>query len=137
MKDVNKIILIGRLGTDPVQRETKSGYPVTQFPVATSRRMREEGEQEGETVAGEETTWHRVITWGKQAETCAQHLKKGQTVFVEGMVRSKKYTAKDGSQRMAFEVHADNVSFLSPPRASLAESERKESGASAEEAVAS
>jgi single-strand DNA-binding protein len=109
MKDVNKIILIGRLGADPVQRETKSGVPVVHFPIATSRRVREEGEAEG---FNEETEWHRVVAWGKQAETCAQYLKKGEAVFIEGMMRSRKYDGKDGHSRIAFEVHADNVSFL-------------------------
>lgn len=111
MKDVNKIILIGRLGADPVQRETKNGIPVAQFPLATSRRFKQEGDLDGE-VTGEETQWHRVYVWGKQSEACAQFLKKGQPVYVEGTVRTRKYEAKDGVERTAFEVHAESVSFL-------------------------
>jgi single-strand DNA-binding protein len=116
MKDLNRIILIGRLGADPIQRETKSGMPVVQFPLATSRRIKGDG---GEVDAEggirdmtEETVWHRVIAWGRQGEACAQHLRKGQSVYVEGSLRSHKYTGKDNVQRMAFEVHAESVGFL-------------------------
>ena len=113
MKDVNKVILIGRLGANPVLRETKSGFSVVHFPLATSRRV-QSNEKEGELM--EETQWHRVVTWGKQGEICAQHLKKGSSVFIEGSMRSHKYEAKDGQSRMAFEVHAENVSFLGAPK---------------------
>ena len=111
MKDVNKVILIGRLGADPVQRETKNGTPVVHFPIATSRRIRSEAEDGGEKTS-EETQWHRVVAWGKQGEACAQYLKKGQTAFVEGMFRSRQFDGKDGASRMSFEVHAENVSFF-------------------------
>lgn len=111
MMDVNKVILVGRLGAEPIRRETKKGLPVAQFSLATSRRVRVEGDAEGQPT-GEETVWHRVVTWGRQAETCAQYLHKGQAVYVEGSVRSRKYDAKDGTQRTAFEVHADVVNFL-------------------------
>jgi single-strand DNA-binding protein len=111
MMDVNKVILVGRLGAEPVQRETKAGNPVTSFSLATSRRVRVEGDAEGQPT-GEETVWHRVVVWGRQGETCAQYLHKGHAVYVEGAVRSRKYDAKDGTQRTTFEVHADVVSFL-------------------------
>ena len=120
MKDVNKVILIGRLGADPIQRETKSGTSVVHFPMATSRKFREGAEGEGET-SREETQWHRVVAWGKQGEVCAQYLRKGQPVYVEGMIRSRKYDGKDGVGRVAFEVHADNVSFLNGGRPARAE----------------
>ena len=113
MKDVNKVMLIGRLGANPVLRETKNGVPVVHFPLATSRRLSSES-KEGEPK--EETQWHRVVTWGKQGESCAQFLEKGASVFVEGSMRSHKYEGKDGNARLAFEVHAESVSFLSPPR---------------------
>lgn len=111
MKDVNKIILIGRLGNDPVQRETKNGLAVVHFPLATSRRLADADPKDGDQPK-EETQWHRVVVWGKQAEACKQYLDKGQAVFVEGSVRSRQYTNKDGTSRVAFEVHAENVSFL-------------------------
>ena len=121
MKDVNKVILIGHLGADPIQRETKSGIPVVHFPMATSRRLRDSNDAEGKT-SREETQWHRVVAWGKQGEVCAQYLKKGQPVYIEGMIRSHKYDGKDGVPRVAYEVHVDNVSFLSTGRGARNES---------------
>jgi single-strand DNA-binding protein len=117
MKDVNKIMLIGRLGTDPVQRETKNGLAVVHFPLATSRRVVEQ-EPGAEAKEREETQWHKIVVWGKQAEACKLYLVKGQAVFVEGMMRSRKYTNKEGAERISFEVHAENVSFLGRKRVS-------------------
>lgn len=110
MKDLNKIILIGRLGTDPVQRETKNGTPVTHFSLATSRRVATEGTDGTEKT--EETVWHNVVVWGRQAETCNQYLKKGNTVYVEGSIRKRSYKTQQGEPRISFEVHAENVGFL-------------------------
>ncbi len=126
MKDINKVILVGRLGGDPVQKETRSGIPVVSFSLATSRRVKgqeagspvEDGQGMGERSAEssqefqEETQWHRVISWGRQGEACAQYLKKGQPVYVEGFFRSRNYSGKDGTARTSFEVHAEKVSFL-------------------------
>lgn len=118
MKDVNKIILIGRLGADPILRETKTGAVVVHFPVATARRVKptepltDETETKKEETRLEETQWHRIVAWGRQGEVCAQYLKKGQKVYVEGSVLSRKYEAKDGSEKMSFEVVAETVSFL-------------------------
>lgn len=114
MKDVNKIILIGRLGADPILRETKSGAVVVHFPVATSRRVKgtEPSDSEDGKTFVEETQWHRIVAWGPQGEACAQYLKKGQQVYVEGSVLSRKYEGKDKTERMSFEVIAENVSFL-------------------------
>ena len=113
MKDINKIILIGRLGADPVLRETKTGSIVVHFPVATSRRVKSSEPSETEEVKmSEETQWHRIVAWGRQGETCAQYLKKGQKVYVEGSILSCHYEAKDGTDRMSFEVIAETVSFL-------------------------
>jgi single-strand DNA-binding protein len=113
MKDVNKVILVGRLGADPIQRNTQAGRLVVNFPLATSRKIRKEADdQKTEVEYLEETQWHQVVVWGRQGETCAQYLKKGSSVYVEGRVKSHRYDAKDGVQRMAFEVIADEVSFL-------------------------
>jgi single-strand DNA-binding protein len=114
MRDVNKIILVGRLGADPVMRETKSGAVVVHFPVATSRRVKttEPVDTEDGKAVREETQWHRVVAWGPQGQACAQYLKKGQQVYVEGAVLSRKYENKDGEERLSFEVIAESVSFL-------------------------
>ncbi len=104
MKDINKIILVGRLGNDPVKYSTKTGLAVAHFTVATAQWSKSKEE--------EETQWHRIVAWGKQGENCVQYLKKGQSVFVEGVLKSRKFEGKDGVERTSFEVHADQVSFL-------------------------
>lgn len=114
MKDINKVILVGRLGADPIQRETKNAVPVVHFPLATSRKIQTNAE--GVETMSQETQWHRIVVWGKEAENCAQFLKKGAAVYVEGFVRSHKYDGKDGAQRIAFEIHAEDVSFLGNPK---------------------
>lgn len=119
MLDINKIILVGRLGADPIQRETKNGAPVVNFPLATAYRTRVEGDGVGAVEGVEskqETQWHRVVAWGRQAETCAQFLKKGAAVYVEGRLLSHKYQSKEGEERTSYEVHADQVSFLGEGR---------------------
>ncbi len=94
-------------------RETKTGAVVVHFPVATSRRVKSTEPSETEEVKmTEETQWHRIVAWGRQGETCAQYLKKGQKVYVEGSILSRHYEAKDGTDRMSFEVIAETVSFL-------------------------
>jgi single-strand DNA-binding protein len=103
-RDLNRIFLMGRLGSDPTPRETKTGTVVVTFPLATARWNKE--------LEGEETSWPRVHVWGKQGEVVAQHLKKGDAAFIEGSVRMRKYAGKDGVSRMSFEVHADDVHFI-------------------------
>ena len=103
-----KLIFIGNLGSNPEQRFTPSGDPVTSFSVATSRRY-------GET---DETTWFRVSVWGKQAEACQKYLSKGAKVLVEGRLRPDPsgnpttFQRKDGTTGASFEVTAENVRFL-------------------------
>jgi single-strand DNA-binding protein len=112
MRDVNKIILLGRLGTNPIQRETKNGTPVVHFSLATSRKtVSNEAEGDGPT-SKEETQWHQIVAWGKQGESCAQYLSKGQTVFIEGSLRSHAYVNKSGEKKTSYEIHVDNMSFL-------------------------
>jgi single-strand DNA-binding protein len=108
MKDMNKIFIMGRLGADPTPKETKTGVKMVTFPVATSRWSKDTQEST--------TQWHRVVAWGKQSEQCATYLKKGNSVLIEGSVKTRKYPGKDGIDRMSIEVHADNVTFLSGAR---------------------
>lgn len=145
MRDVNKILLMGRLGADPVRRTTKSGMAVVQFPVATSRRVFSGGtaaDHQSVSVASPQasshvesgepcepiseatleksttiTDWHRVIVWGRQGEACAQYLRRGAPVYVEGRMQNHKYETKAGEERWSMEVHADEVNFLPSGRA--------------------
>lgn len=108
------LILVGNVGKDPEMRYTPAGQPVTTFNVATNRQYTSNN---GETV--KETIWFRVETWGKQAETCNQYVKKGSKVLIEGRLKADNATggpriwnAPDGTPRASFEVYANTVRFL-------------------------
>ena len=117
MRDVNKVILIGRLGADPVQRHTKAGTSVVHFSLATSRRfLKEEGSSTQDPVYGEETQWHQVVVWGKQGENCAQYLKKGRAIYLEGSIRGRTYEDKNKVTKYSVEIVADSISFLDSPK---------------------
>jgi single-strand DNA-binding protein len=110
-----QIVIVGNLGKDPEMRYTPSGTPVTSMNVATSRKYTG---SDGQLV--KETTWFRVSVFGKQAEACAQYLKKGSSVLVEGRLTPDKatggprtYTRNDGSAGASFEVAANTVRFMS------------------------
>jgi len=109
------IIIVGNLGRDPEMRYTPSGQAVTNFSVATSRQYTA---SDGNHI--KETIWFRVSTWGKQAETCNQYLKKGSKVLVEGRLTPdaatggpRLWTRQDGTPAASFEVSASTVRFLS------------------------
>lgn len=114
MSSYQQLIVVGNLGRDPEGRFTPAGQPVTTFSVATTRNWSNaQGEKQ------EETTWFRVTTWGKQAETCNQYLKKGSKVLVTGRLTPDKngnpriWSKTDGTPGASFEVTADTVKFLS------------------------
>jgi len=107
MVSVNRIIIIGNLGSDPEMRFTPNGRPVTSFSVATNRRYTtSEGERR------EETEWFTVVTWARLAEQCNQYLTKGRLVYVEGRLRTHTWEGQDGQKRYRNEIIADRVSFL-------------------------
>ena len=116
MKDVNKVILLGRLGADPVQRFTQTGKSVVNFSVATTRKLMREDEAAFLEQPAEETQWHKVVGWGKLGENCAQYLKKGSSVYVEGSLRTRQYEDKNGVPKLSFEIYADEVSFINTPK---------------------
>lgn len=109
------IIIVGNLGRDPEMRYTPSGQAVTNFNVATNRQYTgSDGNQVKETI------WFRVSTWGKQAETCNQYLRKGSKVLIEGRLTPDASTGgprlwqrQDGSTAASYEVSANTVRFLS------------------------
>jgi single-strand DNA-binding protein len=104
MRDINRVMLLGRLGNDPILRFTKNGTPVSQFSLATETWHRSRNESE--------TTWHRIVTWGKPAEKVNEELKKGMAVFLEGGIRIRKYEDQEGELHYIHEIHADRVNFL-------------------------
>lgn len=106
---LNRVILIGRLATDPELRYTQTGVPVTNFRIAVDRPfMNQQGERE--------TDFFTVVTWRKLAEVCAHNLGKGRLVAVEGRLQTRSYQAQDGGTRWITEVVADNVRFLDWPK---------------------
>lgn len=107
MSTVNRVIIVGNLGSKPEVRYTSNGQAVASMSVATSDKWTSKDGQQNER-----TTWHRVQVWGKQAETCAQHLDKGRSVYIEGSYESREYETNGGEKRTVYEVRADRVVFL-------------------------
>ena len=101
-----EVTILGRLGTDPTLRYTPSGVQVCNFSVAVNRRW-----SDAEGDAHEETTWFKVVTWQGLADTCAQYLKKGRLVLVNGRIRTRQYQDPDGVTRQAWELVARDVRF--------------------------
>jgi single-strand DNA-binding protein len=107
MANLNKVMIIGNVGTDPEMRYTPNGNPVTSFRIATSRFFNSpEGERK------QETEWFTVVTWNKQAESCNQYLTKGKRVYVEGRLRTRAWEGQDGQKRSRIEIVAERVLFL-------------------------
>jgi single-strand DNA-binding protein len=105
---VNKVILVGNLGRDPEMRNTPSGQSVCTFSVATTERFTDRVGQQRE-----QTEWHNVVVWGKQADACGQYLKKGRQVYIEGKITTREYEARDGSgKRYRTEITAQRLQFL-------------------------
>ncbi|MSQ25660.1 MAG: single-stranded DNA-binding protein [Dehalococcoidia bacterium] len=107
MVGLNKIMIIGNVGTDPEMRYTASGSPVTSFRIATSRSYN--------TAAGErkqETEWFSVVTWNQLAEQVNQYLSKGRRAYVEGRLHTNTWEGQDGVTRSRNEIIANKVLFL-------------------------
>ncbi len=107
MSGVNKVILIGNLGAAPEVRYTAGGQAVANFRLATTERwVNKSGER------SENTEWHRVVAWGKLAETCGQYLQKGKQVYVEGKIRTRQWQDQTGQKRYTTEIVAVNLVML-------------------------
>ena len=105
---VNKVILIGNLGADPELRYTPGGTAVADLRIATNRRYKT---RDGDWQ--EETEWHSVVVWSKQAENCKEYLSKGRTVYIEGRLQTRSWDdQKSGQKRYKTEIVADTVQFL-------------------------
>ena len=107
MAGLNKVMVIGNVGTDPEMRYTANGRAVTSFRVAANRSYTTpDGERR------EETEWFSVVAWQKLAEQCSQYLQKGRRVYVEGRLQTRSWDTPDGQRRFRTEVIADRVIFL-------------------------
>lgn len=104
---LNKVILIGRLGRDPEVRYMPNGKAVCNFSVATSETW---NDRNGQRV--ERTEWHNITMYRKLAEIAGQYLKKGGLVYLEGRIQSRKYQGKDGIERTAYDIVANEMKML-------------------------
>lgn len=108
MASLNKVQLIGNLGQDPEVRYTAGGDAVTTLSVATTDEWKDKASGEKR----QQTEWHRVVMYKKLAEIAAQHLSKGSQVYVEGRIKTKNWTDKDGVERYTTQVDATELKFL-------------------------
>jgi single-strand DNA-binding protein len=108
MASVNKVILIGNLGRDPEVRYAPSGSAICNVTVATSRQWKDKTSGEKQ----EETEWHRVVFYDRLAEIAGEYLKKGRPVYVEGRLKTRKWTDKDGVEKYTTEIVADQMQLL-------------------------
>lgn len=110
-RDLNKVMIIGHLGRDPEMRFTPSGRPVTTFTVATNRFWNT-GDGEKHT----ETEWFNVVAWGNLAEICKQYLLKGQQVYVEGRLQTRRWEDGEGVKHTNVEIVASEMMVLGEKR---------------------
>lgn len=107
---VNKVILIGNLGADPEIRYLEGGSSVARFNIATSESYTN---KMGERV--EQTEWHRIELWDRLAQIAEKYLRKGNSVYIEGKIRSENWTDKEGQQRTGITIRANNMTLLGSP----------------------
>lgn len=109
MNGVNRVILVGNLGSDPFKTSTLTGKTLTTFSIATNEFVKE---VEGDKII--RTEWHKIVTWAKTAEACAKMLRKGSKVYVEGKIRSMPKRAEENEPvTYYYEIFATDVIFLS------------------------
>ncbi len=108
MASVNKVIIVGNLGKDPEVRYAPSGSAICNITVATSRQWKDKTSGERQ----EETEWHRITFFDRMAEIAGEYLKKGRPVYVEGRIKTRKYTDKDGVERYSTDIIATELQLL-------------------------
>ena len=107
-RGVNKVIIVGNLGADPETRYTTGGSAICNLRIATSEQWKDK--QTGENQ--ERTEWHRVVLFGKLGEIAGEYLKKGRQVYIEGSLRTNKYTDKEGIERYSTDIVANEMQML-------------------------
>ena len=110
-RGLNKIQIIGHLGKEPEMRYTPSGKPVTTFTVAVSRSW-----NTGDGERHSETEWFNIVAWGNLAEICKQYLTKGQQVYIEGRLQTRKWDDKEGAKHTSVEIVANEMMMLGERR---------------------
>jgi len=105
---VNKVIILGRVGADPEVKFMPNGNAVVNLSIATNRKFKNQ-----DTGAyDDKTEWHRVVFFNKPAETIGQYVKKGQQLYVEGRLQTRKWQDKDGIEKYATDIISDNFTFI-------------------------
>lgn len=107
MGSVNKVILVGNLGRDAELRYTPGGAPVATLNMATTEVWNDKAGQKQE-----KTEWHRVVLWGKSAESLSEYLVKGKQIYVEGRLQTRKWQDKDGNDKYSTEIRGDRIVLL-------------------------
>lgn len=108
MASVNKVIIVGNLGRDPETRSFPNGDQVANVSIATTDRYKDKTSGEMKEI----TEWHRISFFGRLAEIAGQYLRKGSQVYVEGSLRTRKWTDKDGVEKFTTEIRADSMQML-------------------------
>ena len=108
MASVNKVILVGNLGRDPETRYSPDGAAICNVSIATTSQWKDKASGERK----EETEWHRVTFYGRLAEIAGEYLKKGRSVYVEGRLKTRKYKDKEGVEKYATDIIADQMQML-------------------------
>jgi single-strand DNA-binding protein len=122
-RGLNKVMVIGHLGRDPEMRYTPSGRPVTTFTMAVSRSWN--------TADGErrtETEWFNIVAWGNLAEICKQYLNKGQQVYIDGRLQTRRWEDKEGQKHTSVEVVANEMMMLGDRRESSSQTQESSEG---------
>jgi single-strand DNA-binding protein len=117
-RGLNKVMIIGHLGRDPEMRYTPSGRPVTTFTIAVSRSWN--------TADGErrtETEWFNIVAWGNLAEICKQYLYKGQQIYIDGRLQTRRWEDKEGQKHTSVEVVANEMMMLGDRRDSSSQTQ--------------
>ena len=113
---INKVMLIGNLGSDPELRVTPSGVPVANFSLATTESWTDKsGERQ------ERAEWHRIVLWRRLAEVAGQYLKKGSKIYIEGKLQTRSWEDQNGQKRYTTEVVANSMEMLDGGQAAVAE----------------
>src|SRR5213078_4587419 len=125
MGSVNKVILVGNLGRDAELRYTPGGAAVSTINMATTEVWNDKGGQRQE-----KTEWHRIVLWGKQAESLQEYLTKGKQIYVEGRLQTRQWDDKDGNKRYTTEIKADRITLLGGGGGGAGRSQPMDRGAS-------
>lgn len=108
MAGINKVILLGNLGKDPEVRHQEGGVTIAKFPLATTESHKDKN---GNKV--DQTEWHNIVLWRNQAEFAEKYLKKGNTIFIEGKIRTRSWEDKDKNKRYTTEIIGDSITIVS------------------------